>query len=174
MYNACVSGNLIHEKIPGIIPPSQPCPKRARQESSGEEYSRYIQTAESALKALQALTEGKANTTAPPPQWLESRLQQLQTLITHIRTTRHTTQSAPLCFLAPDCLLYVHTNYLTAWVCIDLLLLSSFSSLFKLVWSVLIGVIVILLNLFEYKALLICFYLALSQTGVTQLYKIVP
>ncbi|XP_044054735.1 uncharacterized protein C1orf112 homolog isoform X2 [Siniperca chuatsi] len=71
---------------------SEPCPKRARQETSAEEeYSRYIQTAESALKALQALTEGKANTTAPPPQWLESRLQELQTLITHIRTARHTT-----------------------------------------------------------------------------------
>ncbi|XP_041791809.1 uncharacterized protein C1orf112 homolog [Chelmon rostratus] len=71
---------------------SEPCPKRARQETSAEEeYSRYIQTAESALKALQALTEGKANTTAPPPQWLESRLQELQTLITHISTARHTT-----------------------------------------------------------------------------------
>ncbi|XP_070816561.1 FIGNL1-interacting regulator of recombination and mitosis [Chaetodon trifascialis] len=71
---------------------SEPCPKRARQETGAEEeYSRYIQTAESALKALQALTEGKANTTAPPPQWLESRLQELQTLITHISTGRHTT-----------------------------------------------------------------------------------
>ncbi|KAE8294236.1 hypothetical protein D5F01_LYC07186 [Larimichthys crocea] len=70
---------------------SEPCPKRARQETSAEEYSRYIQTAESALKALQALAEGKANTTVPPPQWLESRLQELQTLITHIRTARHTT-----------------------------------------------------------------------------------
>ncbi|XP_069551170.1 FIGNL1-interacting regulator of recombination and mitosis isoform X1 [Brachyistius frenatus] len=71
---------------------SEPCLKRARQESSaGEEYSRYIQTAESALKALQALTEGKANTTAPPPQWLESRLQELQTLIANISTVRHTT-----------------------------------------------------------------------------------
>ncbi|KAM9357562.1 FIGNL1-interacting regulator of recombination and mitosis [Symphorus nematophorus] len=70
---------------------SEPCPKRARQETSAdEEYSRYIQTAESALKALQALTEGKANTTAPPPQWLESRLQGLQSLITHISTARHT------------------------------------------------------------------------------------
>lgn len=83
--------------FPVIIPSSQPCPKRARQETSAEEeYSRYIQTAESALKALQALTEGKANTAAaaaaaPPPQWLESRLQELQTLITHIRAARHTT-----------------------------------------------------------------------------------
>lgn len=80
---------------PVIIPSSQPCPKRARQETSAEEYSRYIQTAESALKALQALIEGKANTAAapppPPPQWLESRLQELQTLITHISAARHTT-----------------------------------------------------------------------------------
>uniref|UniRef100_A0A8D0D445 Fignl1 interacting regulator of recombination and mitosis n=1 Tax=Sander lucioperca TaxID=283035 RepID=A0A8D0D445_SANLU len=68
-----------------------PCPKRARQETSAEEYSRYIQTAESALKALQALIEDEANTTEPPPQWLESRLQELQTLITHISTARHTT-----------------------------------------------------------------------------------
>ncbi|XP_039666561.1 uncharacterized protein C1orf112 homolog [Perca fluviatilis] len=70
---------------------SEPCPKRARQETSADEYSRYIQTAESALKALQALTEDEANTTEPPPQWLESRLQELQTLITHISTARHTT-----------------------------------------------------------------------------------
>ncbi|XP_072245743.1 FIGNL1-interacting regulator of recombination and mitosis [Leuresthes tenuis] len=71
---------------------SEPCPKRARQETSTEEeYSRYIQTAESALKALQGLIEGKANSTTPPPQWLESRLQGLQTLITHITSVRHTT-----------------------------------------------------------------------------------
>ncbi|XP_028259961.1 FIGNL1-interacting regulator of recombination and mitosis isoform X2 [Parambassis ranga] len=70
----------------------EPCPKRARQETSAqEEYSRYIQTAESALKALLALTEGKANTSAPPPQWLDSRLQELQALITQISTVRHTT-----------------------------------------------------------------------------------
>uniref|UniRef100_A0A3Q0S684 Fignl1 interacting regulator of recombination and mitosis n=1 Tax=Amphilophus citrinellus TaxID=61819 RepID=A0A3Q0S684_AMPCI len=61
-----------------------PCPKRARQETSAEqEYGRFIQTAESALKALQALIEGNANSSAPPPQWLESRLQELQTLLTH-------------------------------------------------------------------------------------------
>lgn len=71
------------------IHPSQPCPKRARQENSAEqEYSRYIQTAESALKALQALTDGKTNSSAPPPQWLDSRLQELQTLLTHITTVR--------------------------------------------------------------------------------------
>lgn len=75
-----------------VPPPPQPYPKRARQETSTEEeYSRYIQTAESALKALQALTEGRANTTEPPPQWLESRLQELQTLITHIRAASQTT-----------------------------------------------------------------------------------
>lgn len=73
------------------ISPSQPCPKRARQETSAEEeYSRYIQTAESALKAIQELTEGKASAAAPPPQWLDSRLQELQTLITNINTARRT------------------------------------------------------------------------------------
>lgn len=71
----------------------QPCPKRARQESSAEDkYSCYIRTAESALRALQALAEGKANpSAAAPPQWLESRLQELQTLITHIGAARRTT-----------------------------------------------------------------------------------
>jgi len=73
-----------------ITRPSQPSPKRARQETAAEEeYSRYIQTAESALKALQALNEGRDNTTAPP--WLEPRLQELQTLIAHISTATHTT-----------------------------------------------------------------------------------
>lgn len=70
------------------LSPSQPCPKRARKEAGEEEYSRYIQTAESALKALQALTESKSST-APSPQWLESRLQELQTLITQINTRTH-------------------------------------------------------------------------------------
>ncbi|KAF7657876.1 hypothetical protein LDENG_00021100 [Lucifuga dentata] len=71
---------------------SEPCVKRARHESSmEEEYSRYIQMAESALKALQGLSESKANAAATPPQWLGSRLQELQTLITHINTAQHTT-----------------------------------------------------------------------------------
>uniref|UniRef100_A0A3Q3L195 FIGNL1 interacting regulator of recombination and mitosis n=1 Tax=Mastacembelus armatus TaxID=205130 RepID=A0A3Q3L195_9TELE len=71
---------------------SLPSPKRARQETSTEEeYRRYIQTAESALKALQALTEGKVDTASPPQQWLESKLQELQSLIAHISTARHTT-----------------------------------------------------------------------------------
>ncbi|XP_078024858.1 FIGNL1-interacting regulator of recombination and mitosis isoform X1 [Epinephelus lanceolatus] len=84
--------NSLNKLAAEAVANSEPCPKRARQETSAEEeYSRYIQTAESALKALQALTEGKANTTAPPPQWLESRLQELQTLISHISTARHTT-----------------------------------------------------------------------------------
>ncbi|TMS20487.1 Uncharacterized protein E3U43_006980 [Larimichthys crocea] len=83
--------NASNKVAADAVSDSEPCPKRARQETSAEEYSRYIQTAESALKALQALAEGKANTTVPPPQWLESRLQELQTLITHIRTARHTT-----------------------------------------------------------------------------------
>jgi len=72
---------------------SQPCPKRARQESSREEeYSRYVQMAESALKALQALgTQDTTTTTTtpapsppPPPQWLEAKLQELQALIAGI------------------------------------------------------------------------------------------
>ncbi|CAN9500482.1 unnamed protein product [Ophioblennius macclurei] len=67
---------------------SEPCPKRPRQETSSDaEYSRYIQAAESALKALQALSEGKANSTSPPPCWLPARLQELQTLITQINTS---------------------------------------------------------------------------------------
>ncbi|XP_060889151.1 FIGNL1-interacting regulator of recombination and mitosis [Labrus mixtus] len=75
-----------------VIAGPEPCPKRARQENSAEEeYSRYIQTAESALKALHTLIEGKANSTAPPPQWLESRLQELQNLITNISTARPNT-----------------------------------------------------------------------------------
>uniref|UniRef100_A0A8C8G3Y7 Uncharacterized protein n=1 Tax=Oncorhynchus tshawytscha TaxID=74940 RepID=A0A8C8G3Y7_ONCTS len=61
-----------------------PCPKRARQETSVEEYSRYLQTAESSLRALQTLVEGRATDT---PDWVTSRLQELQTLITHISTT---------------------------------------------------------------------------------------
>ncbi|XP_058494397.1 FIGNL1-interacting regulator of recombination and mitosis isoform X1 [Solea solea] len=68
---------------------SEPCPKRARQETSAEEYGRYIQTAESALKALQALIEGQANSSAPP-QWLESKLQELHTLINHISAAGQT------------------------------------------------------------------------------------
>ncbi|XP_010782371.1 uncharacterized protein C1orf112 homolog [Notothenia coriiceps] len=68
---------------------SEPCPKRARQEfCAEEEFSRYVTTAESALKALQALTE-RTSPPAPPP-WLESRLQELQTVLTHIRTATHT------------------------------------------------------------------------------------
>uniref|UniRef100_A0A667Y607 Fignl1 interacting regulator of recombination and mitosis n=1 Tax=Myripristis murdjan TaxID=586833 RepID=A0A667Y607_9TELE len=70
---------------------AEPCPKRARQETSTEEeYSRYIHTAESALKALQALAKGEASTAAPPPQWLVSRLQELQTLISQISTAQQT------------------------------------------------------------------------------------
>ncbi|XP_042369887.1 uncharacterized protein C1orf112 homolog [Plectropomus leopardus] len=41
--------------------------------------------------AKRDLIEGTAETTAPPPQWLGSRLQELQTLISHISTARHTT-----------------------------------------------------------------------------------
>uniref|UniRef100_A0A672HNF1 Si:dkey-97o5.1 n=1 Tax=Salarias fasciatus TaxID=181472 RepID=A0A672HNF1_SALFA len=68
--------------------PFQLCPKRARQETSSEdEYSRYLQAAESALKALQALAERQAGSTSPPPHWLQSRLQELQALITQISTS---------------------------------------------------------------------------------------
>ncbi|KAF3834863.1 hypothetical protein F7725_027421 [Dissostichus mawsoni] len=68
---------------------SRPCPKKARQEfCAEEEFSRYVTTAESALKALQALTERTSPPTPPP--WLESRLQELQTILTHIRTATHT------------------------------------------------------------------------------------
>lgn len=86
-----VSKNPINEKMDiFVIIPPQPSPKRARQETSTEEYSRYIQTAECALKGLQALTEDKAKTSESPPQWLESRLQELQTLINHIRAASQT------------------------------------------------------------------------------------
>ncbi|KAG7230827.1 hypothetical protein INR49_019641, partial [Caranx melampygus] len=81
--------NISNKEATEVVADSEPCPKRARQETSAEEeYSRYIQTAESALKALQALTEGEAHTKAPP-QWLESRLHELQTLIANICTARH-------------------------------------------------------------------------------------
>ncbi|XP_034438529.1 uncharacterized protein C1orf112 homolog isoform X2 [Hippoglossus hippoglossus] len=82
--------NVCHKQAEEPVAESEPCPKRARQETSVEEYSRYIQTAESALKALQALIEDKASATAPP-QWLETKLQELQTLITDISTAGHTT-----------------------------------------------------------------------------------
>ena len=73
---------LSHIRLSSLL--SQPCPKRVRQETSKEEeYSRYVQTAESALKALQAL--GSQDTTPlPPPQWLEAKLQELQNLIAQI------------------------------------------------------------------------------------------
>ncbi|XP_070764656.1 FIGNL1-interacting regulator of recombination and mitosis [Enoplosus armatus] len=84
--------NACNELAAEAVADPAPCPKRSRQETSAEEeYSRYIQTAESALKALQVLTEGKTNTAAPSPQWLQSRLLELQTLITHISTARHQT-----------------------------------------------------------------------------------
>ncbi|XP_034002212.1 uncharacterized protein C1orf112 homolog isoform X2 [Trematomus bernacchii] len=72
-----------------VVADSEPCPKKARQEfCAEEEFSRYVTTAESALKALQALTERTSPPTPPP--WLESRLQELQTILTHIRTATHT------------------------------------------------------------------------------------
>ncbi|XP_054908419.1 uncharacterized protein C1orf112 homolog isoform X1 [Poeciliopsis prolifica] len=74
------------------IADSEPSPKRARQETSAEEeYDRHVQTAQNSLKALHALVESKANTTAPPPTWLKAKLQQLMTLIREITSVRHTT-----------------------------------------------------------------------------------
>ncbi|XP_039541431.1 uncharacterized protein C1orf112 homolog [Pimephales promelas] len=64
----------------------EPCLKRARQETNTEEeYERYLQTAESALKALQAI-EGPGLSPSPPV-WVRARLQVLQTLITQINTS---------------------------------------------------------------------------------------
>lgn len=75
------------------FPPSQPCPKKARQETSAEEYSRHIHTAQSALKALQALIKSSTSTTETPPPWLEDKLRELQTLIAdmHISSVKPTT-----------------------------------------------------------------------------------
>ncbi|XP_053469615.1 uncharacterized protein C1orf112 homolog isoform X3 [Ictalurus furcatus] len=57
----------------------QPCAKRPRQETcEQDEYERYLQAAESALRALQGLAA------VSTPQWVTSRLQALQTLITQI------------------------------------------------------------------------------------------
>ncbi|XP_016146079.1 uncharacterized protein C1orf112 homolog isoform X1 [Sinocyclocheilus grahami] len=64
----------------------EPCPKRARQETKvEEEYERYLQTAESALKALQAIVGPGHNPS--PPQWVRTRLEVLQSLISQINTT---------------------------------------------------------------------------------------
>uniref|UniRef100_A0A671P4F8 14 kDa phosphohistidine phosphatase-like n=1 Tax=Sinocyclocheilus anshuiensis TaxID=1608454 RepID=A0A671P4F8_9TELE len=64
----------------------EPCPKRARQETKvEEEYERYLQTAESALKALQAIVGPGHNPS--PPQWVKTRLEVLQSLISQINTT---------------------------------------------------------------------------------------
>ncbi|XP_013858414.1 FIGNL1-interacting regulator of recombination and mitosis isoform X2 [Austrofundulus limnaeus] len=69
-----------------VVTDFEPCPKKARQESSTE-YSRYIQTAQSALKALQALIKSNACTTETPPLWLPDKLQELQTLIADLHIT---------------------------------------------------------------------------------------
>ncbi|KAL2089458.1 hypothetical protein ACEWY4_014146 [Coilia grayii] len=63
----------------------EPCPKRARQECLGwEEAKVHLQTAEGALKALQTLGGAIGPQSSPPPQWLLTRLHELQTLIAHI------------------------------------------------------------------------------------------
>ncbi|XP_057697153.1 FIGNL1-interacting regulator of recombination and mitosis isoform X2 [Corythoichthys intestinalis] len=69
---------------------SEPQAKRARQEScDDDDYSRLTQTAEGALRALQALATVKtdAEETSPPPLWLAARLQALQMLISEISAT---------------------------------------------------------------------------------------
>lgn len=70
---------------------AEPCPKRPRQESSEEEFYRvHIETAETALKALQRRLEDKS-ITKETPHWLDSRLQELQKLLSHISQTQPTT-----------------------------------------------------------------------------------
>ncbi|XP_072552075.1 FIGNL1-interacting regulator of recombination and mitosis [Salminus brasiliensis] len=72
----------MEEKTPVHIPvDGEPCAKRPRQETSREEeYERYLQTAESALKALLSM---ETPNTATRPQWVITRLQALQTLISN-------------------------------------------------------------------------------------------
>ncbi|KAL6486016.1 hypothetical protein MHYP_G00054080 [Metynnis hypsauchen] len=75
------------QKMPVQTPAvEEPLAKRARQESSkDEEYERYLQAAESALKALQAIDA--PSTASSPPQWVTARLPALQTLISQISTS---------------------------------------------------------------------------------------
>uniref|UniRef100_A0A8C9TR90 Fignl1 interacting regulator of recombination and mitosis n=1 Tax=Scleropages formosus TaxID=113540 RepID=A0A8C9TR90_SCLFO len=62
--------------------PLQPCSKRARQQTNEEqEFEKYLQAAESNLKALQTLSEQK-----PIPDWVTARLRELHPLITKINT----------------------------------------------------------------------------------------
>ncbi|XP_051955013.1 uncharacterized protein C1orf112 homolog isoform X1 [Xyrauchen texanus] len=75
------SGSPVHTAVA-----EEPCPKRARQETKVEEaYEQYLQTAESALKALQTIE--RPDHSLFPPHWVMARLQALQTLITQINTT---------------------------------------------------------------------------------------
>ncbi|KAM8890592.1 FIGNL1-interacting regulator of recombination and mitosis isoform 1-T2 [Synchiropus picturatus] len=70
---------------------SEPSLKRARLKPTTEDYSRYVQTAESSLRALLTLQEGKGSgSPAAPPLWLESKLQELQRIISQIRVERRT------------------------------------------------------------------------------------
>uniref|UniRef100_A0A673JVV5 Uncharacterized protein n=1 Tax=Sinocyclocheilus rhinocerous TaxID=307959 RepID=A0A673JVV5_9TELE len=74
------------DNSPVHTPLTEPCPKRARQETKvEEEYERYLQTAESALKALQAIVGPGHNPS--PPQWVRTRIEVLQSLISQINTT---------------------------------------------------------------------------------------
>ncbi|XP_053098173.1 uncharacterized protein C1orf112 homolog isoform X2 [Pangasianodon hypophthalmus] len=69
------------ETTPAQTSVAEPCAKRPRQETcKQEEYERYLQAAESALRALQ----GVGGAASSPPQWVTSRLQALQALITQI------------------------------------------------------------------------------------------
>ncbi|XP_058234953.1 FIGNL1-interacting regulator of recombination and mitosis [Hemibagrus wyckioides] len=69
------------EKTPAETPVAEPCAKRPRQETcKEEEYERYLQAAESALRALW----GTWGTAELPPLWVTSRLQALQTLVTQM------------------------------------------------------------------------------------------
>ncbi|XP_060773330.1 FIGNL1-interacting regulator of recombination and mitosis isoform X3 [Neoarius graeffei] len=71
------------EKTSAQTSVAEPCAKRPRQETcKQEEYERYLQAAESALRALQ----GIGGTASSLPQWVTSRLQALQALITQINS----------------------------------------------------------------------------------------
>ncbi|MCJ8743468.1 hypothetical protein PDJAM_G00094400 [Pangasius djambal] len=74
------------ETTPAQTSVAEPCAKRPRQETcEQEEYERYLQAAESALRALQ----GIGGAASSPPQWVTSRLQALQALITQISNSPH-------------------------------------------------------------------------------------
>ncbi|XP_056133591.1 uncharacterized protein C1orf112 homolog isoform X1 [Lampris incognitus] len=81
--------NIMNESPAKAVTDSEPCPKTAPHETSEVEYSHHVQTAEAALKALLGLAEADSDMAAP--QWLESKLQELQTLITQISAAQWAT-----------------------------------------------------------------------------------